>query len=151
MMMSRLSLIRFGTYAVLLVTIFFARQQRYFIPLYIPLHGFPIPQDYHHGGYSPTGLPGFADTALSGSAILHLAQERIARDGISADLLDYDHPSIELQPVGARLLWTVSWRVKQTREKNAKLPNTLWLKVVVDDRSRETTVEHYDANLKKIV
>jgi len=144
--MSRISLVRFGTYAIIAVAVLVAKKQRYFIPVHVGINGQPFlrqfdPEDYYHGGNSPTAKPGFADTVLSGSTVLRMAEERLKSEGVSTDQLNYEYSWIDLELADRRLRWKVIWGAKKP-----PLPDdTMWFEVLIDDKTRETTFERRKA------
>jgi hypothetical protein len=130
--MSRLSLIRFGTYAILIFAAVAAVRQRYVIPVHLGFGEWEAPSIR----VALDGRPGFGDTVLAGSAVLRLAEERIQKDGIPIQELDV--PKVGLEVQGTRLQWRV------TREMKRSLGDgTIWVIVFVDDKSGETRLERY--------
>lgn len=140
--MSRLSLIRFGTYAILIFAALTAVRQRYVIPVHLPQVLGPDAVDWfgESDGRSirvaRDGRPGFGDTVLAGSAILKLAEERIQKEGIPIQELDV--PKVGLEVQGTRLQWRVTREVKRSLGDG-----TIWVIVFVDDKSGETRLERY--------
>lgn len=130
--MSRLSLIRFGTYAILIIAAVAAVRQRYVIPVHLGFGEWEDPSIR----VARDGRPGFGDTVLAGSAVLKLAEERIQKDGISIQELDV--PKVGLEVQGTRLQWRVTREVKRSLGDG-----TIWVIVFVDDKSGETRLERY--------
>ena len=138
----RLSLIRLGTYSILLAAAILAQRQRYFIPIHLPVADdepyFPRrwdPEMDHHGGRSPTGLPGFADTMMSGSLVLSTAEERVRKEGLALD--NFQIPIIDLRLLDRQLEWKVTWSAKSGPLKDG----TTWIDVYVDDKTHASRLE----------
>lgn len=130
--MSRLSLIRFGTYAILIFAAVATLRQRYVIPVHLEFGEWEDPSIR----VARDGQPGFGDTVLAGSAVLKLAEERIQKDGIPIQELDV--PKVGLEVQGTRLQWRVTREVKRSLGDG-----TIWVIVFVDDKSGETRLERY--------
>ena len=131
--MRQIALIRIGTYAILLACVFLAKP-RHFIEVDIdPWHTVPdraIPR----GGPTPTLVPGFADTRLSGAEIVKLASERVRRERIDPKKLSW--LTISLATRDSKLVWVVTWDI--VSEPN---PVPFEYRVVVDDATREASFE----------
>lgn len=140
--MSRLSLIRFGTYAILIFAALAAVRQRYVIPVHLPqVLGLDAvdwfgESDGRSIRVARDGRPGFGDTVLSGSAVLKLAEEKMKKDGIPIQELDV--PKIGLEAQGVRLQWRITREVKRSLGDG-----TIWVIVFVDDKTGETRMERY--------
>ena len=137
--MSRLSLIRFATYAVLLFAVFSATRMHYVIPLKLPFLGiggdrWTDPSIWHRGAASPTLLPGFADTRLSGSEITRIAEARVAKENIDPAKLSWMR--IVLAQSGQKLVWIVTWDTI-----NASPPHRSDFRVTIVDSTGKASFE----------
>lgn len=139
--MSKLSLIRFGAYAILIVAALSATRQRYVIPIHLP-RAMPDWIDWfgeRDGSFLSIRRdvhPNFGDTVLSGSEVLRLAGERTEKEGIP--LRELEDPAIVLNKRGERLEWQV------TREVSRSIGDgTIWVVVFVDDETGRTRLERH--------
>ncbi|HWA10885.1 MAG TPA: hypothetical protein VG838_15705 [Opitutaceae bacterium] len=110
--MAQLSLIRFGTYAIVTIAVLLAVRQHYVIPLRLPvsmIDGSPWtdPAVYYRGGGAPTTIPGFADTRLSGVEITRITSECLRKEQIDSTKLSWLR--INLATRDKKLVWLVTW------------------------------------------
>ncbi|MBI4625483.1 MAG: hypothetical protein HY736_19960 [Verrucomicrobia bacterium] len=130
--MQRLVFVRLGTYAMFLACLVLA-ERRYFIDVDIDPWG-SIPRPHHRGGPTPTLVPGFADTRLSGVEIVGLANQRIRSEGIDPKILTW--LKISLATRDDRLVWVVTWELIGGFDAGV-----FDYQVIVDDLTRKTTYE----------